>query len=105
VEGIPFSCEGMVVQENNILSSPYTGTSSGLYHSITEKFVRKGRSSEWIIVENLVNFVPFIYSDKWGKIKVDLTNMAMIFQVSKLTFETGSFLIADQKVKLTVCQY
>src|SRR3989344_8633098 len=73
---VPFSCEGYVENmDGTILHSPYTNSPCVYYHSITEKYMKSGKNSEWVILENLVNFVPFYIADARGKLKVDITNL------------------------------
>lgn len=75
-EGVPFSCEAMIAAEGtNLLKSPYMGEACVYYHSITEEYKQRGKRSEWVVIENLVNFVPFFLQDERGKLKVDITNM------------------------------
>lgn len=82
---IPFSCEGKVeAVEGALLSSPYTNTPCVFYHSIAEKYVKRGKHSRWEIVENTLEFNPFYISDKRGKLLVDITNIDNDFSGYKI---------------------
>ena len=90
-DGVPFSVEGTVVQDKEkLLISPYTGLPCVYYHSITERKVDSGRNTRWVMVENLVDFLPFYISDSRGKIKVDPTNLDSDFSGYKITAKNRS---------------
>jgi hypothetical protein len=72
---VPFAGEGIIEPKEKILTSPYTETSCVYFHSIKERYVKRGRDSRWEIVENLSLFVPFYIRDERGKLEVDLTNL------------------------------
>lgn len=73
VAGVPFSCEGVAVQDDDkLLVSPYTNKKCIYYHSITET---QGGKKKWMIIENLVNFSSFQVRDPRGTITVDPTNL------------------------------
>ena len=82
--GVPFCCEGTIRQGETILTSPFTLTPCIYYHSIVEDYKKQGKHSEWVIVENLVNYVPFYLEDKRGTIKVDVSNMDSDFSGYKI---------------------
>lgn len=68
-EGTPFAGEGEVVADRTI-KSPYTGTDCVYYHAVTEAWRKRNRSSEWVVIENLVKFVPFRVKDRSGEIEI-----------------------------------
>src|SRR4030042_3841653 len=85
VDGVPFAGEGIIESEGEkLLKSPYTNTSCVYFHSIKEKYVKRGKSSSWEIVENMALFVPFYLQDERGKIKIDLTNLDDDFSKYKI---------------------
>lgn len=95
-EDVPFSCEGTVrAIDGNLLSSPYTHSPCVYYHSITEEYVKSGKSSEWRIIDNLVNFVPFHITDKRGTLKVSLLNLDSDF--SGYTLQSVKTYVPDPK--------
>lgn len=77
---IPFSGEGIVKPiHGKVLTAPYTKQPCVYYHSITEERKRLGKSSNWKVIENKVQFVPFHFADERGAITVDLTNIDQDF--------------------------
>lgn len=73
---VPFSIEGTIAQDgNSILKSPYTNTPCVYYHSVTEELQKRGKNSSWVVVENLLQYVPFYIADSRGKLRVDVSNM------------------------------
>jgi LemA protein len=91
VDGVPFSVEGKVLQDQDkLLKSPYTGLPCVYYHSITERRVGSGKNRRWEIIENLVDFLPFYISDSRGKIRVDPTNLDADFSGYKITARNRS---------------
>ncbi len=84
-DGLPFSGYGMIKTNNNqFLISPFSQTKCVYYHAIKEQYVKSGKSHHWVIVANLVNFVPFYLTDKKGRLKIDLTNLDQDFSGYRL---------------------
>lgn len=76
VDGLPFSGELFIDKnEDRIVYSPYTQKPCVYYHSITEHYVKSGKSGRWVIDENLVHGVPFYVSDAYGKVKIEPANL------------------------------
>lgn len=76
VDGVPFSCQGIVKTDNGkLLTSLYSQTKCVYYHSIKEKYVKSGKSGRWVVTENMAGFIPFYIEDDRGRIKVDLANV------------------------------
>lgn len=76
VEGVPFAGTGVIAAENNqLLKSPYAGKPCVYFHSVKEKYVREGKHSRWVVVENFAKFVPFHLTDERGDLNIDLANM------------------------------
>jgi len=76
VEGVPFAGTGTIASENGRqLMSPYANKPCVYFHSIKEKYVRQGKSSRWVVVENIARFVPFHLKDERGEVNIDLTNI------------------------------
>jgi len=85
VSEVPFAGEGIVeAKDEKTLSSPYTNTRCVYFHSIKERYVKRGKSSHWEIVENISLFVPFYIKDERGKLEVCLTNLDDDFSKYKI---------------------
>lgn len=75
-DGVPFAGEGIIEnEEGQALRSPYTDTPCVYYHSVTEKLVKSGKNSHWVLVENVAKFAIFNLKDIKGRLKINLANM------------------------------
>ena len=91
-DGVPFAGEGIIEPENDkTLNSLYTNMPCVYFHSIKEKYVKKGKSSRWEVVENFALFLPFFIKDERGKIKIDLRDMDFDFSNYKIPIQHSDF--------------
>lgn len=76
VDGVSFLGKGVLEGEDNkTINSPYTNTPCLYFHSIKEKYVHKGKSGQWVVIENIAHFTPFYLKDQRGKLKIDLADV------------------------------
>lgn len=91
-DGVPFAGQGMIdAEDGKALVSPFTGTKCVYYHSILEKYVKRGKRSAWEIQQNAVNYVPFHFKDGRGTINVLLSNMDEDFSGFDIHLGPGGF--------------
>jgi LemA protein len=91
VEGVPFAGTGIIEGEGKkFLNSPYTNTPCVYFHSIKEKYIRRGKHSSWKVVENKANFIPFHIRDKRGTLKINLAAIDYDFSKHKIPFSYGN---------------
>lgn len=103
VEGVPFAGQGTIQSEDGkLLTSLYGNVQCVYFHSIKEKYVKKGKSSEWVIVENISRFVPFHLQDKRGTLNIDLANVDDDFSSYNINF--GGRMVRDPKHSEIDCQ-
>ena len=101
--GVPFSGHGAVqAEDGNLLTSPYRSVQCVYYHSIKEKYVKQGKNSTWIIVENISRFVPFHLQDERGSLNISLANMDEDFSSYNIRFEGRS--VKNPKYSEIDCQ-
>jgi LemA protein len=82
---VPFAGKGIIESEDGkLLHSPYTNTPCVYFHSIKEEYVRRGKNSSWVIVENIATFVPFHIKDEKGILKIDLADIDYDFSQYKI---------------------
>lgn len=72
--GVSFAAEGTIVADSTI-ESLYTKTECVYSHSILEKYVRQGKSGQWVRVENTVASVPFYLADRHGRLAIDISRI------------------------------
>jgi len=62
----------------------YANTPCVYFHSIKEQYVRQGKSSKWVIVENIALFIPFCIKDEKGSLGIDLLDADSDFSRYKM---------------------
>jgi len=90
VEDVPFAGTGTIAPENDrLLKSPYASRPCVYFHSVKEKYVREGKHSRWVVVENIAKFIPFHLTDERGDLNIDLANMDDDFSGFKIVATDG----------------
>jgi len=101
--GVPFSGHGIIqAEDGKLLISPYGEVQCVYYHSIKEKYVKRGKNSEWVMVENISRFVPFHLQDERGVLNIDLANMDDDFSDYRIDF--GGRLTSNPKYSEIDCK-
>lgn len=85
VDGVPFAGEGIVEMDGDkSLKSTYTKTKCVYFHSIREKYVKRGKNSKWEVVQDIALYLPFYITDERGKLKVNLRGVDYDFSNYKI---------------------
>jgi len=73
-EGVPYSSEGKLIPIET-MTAPISKRECVYYHVIKERLEKSGKSTKWVMKENVMAYKPFYVEDKSGRLLVDLMNV------------------------------
>ncbi len=83
---------GKAKQRVTLLKSPLTGNECVFYKFIVEKYIRRGRSSTWVMVAEGNSFDSLFYiQDETGKVLIDPTGAELKLGKPGYSFKSGLF--------------